>query len=161
MPAHGQVQFGDALAEHALAAAAVDQLGHLVAGMLLDQLHQLFVLLQGLFAELQNLQRTLLVGAGQHGFAVTLPGFAGLAQRGAYRRGRCVFLQQLAVGFEVGDALVELDDGDLRPRFGTQHQVTLGDTLAQHALHAGAVHRFRIAYRRLARLAAGEQTERQ
>ncbi|MNF01459.1 hypothetical protein D3C80_2004500 [compost metagenome] len=62
-PAHGQVEFGDALTEHALAAAAVDQARALPAAVAFEQLHHLLALRQQLVAEFQQGQRLLFVRA--------------------------------------------------------------------------------------------------
>jgi len=159
LPGHRQIEHGDALAEHALAPAAVDQASRLTAAVALDLLHQRFALAEKALGQAQQLGRLFAIRLGQGQLAILMPGLRGVFQRLADNIVGGVLVEQLGVLLDAGNAAVELAGGKIDAGIGADHQVTLGDALAEHALHAGAVDRLGVADGGLAGQAGGQQAE--
>ena len=88
-----------------------------------------------------------LVGRAQGQLPIVLPELAGAVQLLADGGGGGVIVEGLLVAFEAGQALVQLLVGNIRADLAAEHQVTLGNALAEHALLAGEVEGFGITER--------------
>ncbi len=133
----------------------------MVAAVALDFLNQSLALSEEALGQAQQLGRLLAVRAAQRQLAVLVPGLGSLVEGLADAVAGRIVAQQLGVFLEAGDAAVELAGGEVDAGIGADHQVILGNALAEHALHAGAVDRFGVADGSLAGKAAGEQAEQQ
>ena len=109
----------------------------------------------------QQFRRLFAIRPTQGELAILGPGLGGLLQRLAHAVAGRVFIQQLGVFLDAGDAAVELAGSEVDTGFAADHQIVLGDALAEHALHAGAVDRLGVADGGQAGRAGGQQAEQQ
>ncbi|MNY14470.1 hypothetical protein D3C86_1476470 [compost metagenome] len=101
-----------------------------------DLCHQGLALGEQLVAEAQYPHRGFAFGALQNQAAVFLPEQAEPLQLLLDGRAGGIVIQGEEVALEARQALVELLVGLFHPHVGADHQVALGDALAEHALHA-------------------------